>query len=269
MIEPRPGELMLPDGARLHYDLAGDPAGEPVVFVHGFSLDRRMWDDQLTAFGAVHRVVRYDARGFGRSSLPTGEYAHADDLRALLDHLDLGPVHLVGLSMGGGIAAGFALAYPDATRSLVLVDAAIPGYRWSPAFGAFLAMLPQHARERGVAAARELWLAADLFAPARERPAVAAKLRAIVADYSGWHWLHRDPERAETPPALERIDQVRAPTLLVLGERDLPDFHDCADRIADRLPGPARVVVANAGHLPNMEEPARFDEAVLAFLDRL
>ena len=269
MRAPSPGDLALPDGARLHYDLSGDQAGEPIVFVHGFSLDRRVWDDQLPAFGTVHRVLRYDARGFGRSSPPTGEYAHADDLRALVDHLGLGPVHLVGLSMGGGIAAGFALAHPDATRSLVLVDAAIPGYRWSPAFGALFPALRQVAHERGVAAARELWLASDLFAPARERAAVAAKLEAIVADYSGWHWLHRNPERAEAPSALDRIDRVEAPTLLVVGERDLPDFHDVADRIAARLPGAERVLISGAGHVPNMEEPDRFDAAVLAFLDRL
>jgi pimeloyl-ACP methyl ester carboxylesterase len=260
---------VLPDGASLHYDLGGDPDGQPVVFVHGFSLDRRMWDDQLPAFGATHRVLRYDARGFGRSSLPTAEYAHADDLRALVDHLGLGPVHVVGLSMGGGIAASFALAHPDATRSLVLVDAVIPGHRWSPAFGQFLSSVGQRARERGVAAARELWLGSELFAPARERPAVAAKLDAIVADYSGWHWLHRNPERAGAPSALERIDRVGAPVLLVLGQRDLPDFYDCADRVAARLPGAERVVVPRAGHMSNMEEPARFDAAVLAFLDRL
>jgi len=275
-VEPSPSRadesavvLTLPDGARLHYDLSGDQAGEPIVFVHGFSLDRRVWDDQLPAFGTVHRVLRYDARGFGRSSLPTTEYDHADDLRALVDHLGLGPVHLVGLSMGGGIAARFALAHPDATRSLVLVDAAIPGYRWSPPFGALFPALQQAARERGVAVARELWLASDLFEPARERPAVAAKLEAIVADYSGWHWLHRNPERAEAPSALDRIDRVEAPTLLVVGERDLPDFHDVADRIAARLPGAERVRIPGAGHMSNIEEPDRFDAAVLAFLDRL
>jgi pimeloyl-ACP methyl ester carboxylesterase len=262
-------DLTLPDGARLHYELSGQPAGQPIVFVHGFALDRRVWDDQLSVFGARYRVLRYDARGFGRSSLPSGPYAHADDLIALVDHLALGPVNLVGLSMGGGVAASFALARPAATRSLVLVDPLIGGYRWSAAFGAVLTAVGRCARERGVAAARRLWLAGELFAPARERPTVAAKLRRIVGDYSGWHWLQRDPGRAEMPSVLERIGQVRAPTLLLLGEHDLPDFHDCADRVAAALPAAERRLIPGAGHLPNMEQPRRFDEALLAFLERL
>jgi pimeloyl-ACP methyl ester carboxylesterase len=266
---PRTGTLTLPDGGRLGYDLSGDPAGQPVAFVHGFSLDRRMWDDQLPAFGAAYRVLRYDARGFGRSSLPDAAYSHADDLRALADHLGLGPLHLVGLSMGGGVAARFALTYPAATRSLVLVDAAVPGFKWSKPFDDLFPALRRTARERGVAAARELWLSSDLFAPAREQPAVAARIEAMVADYSGWHWLHRNPERSDGPTALDRIGQVQAPTLLVLGERDLADFRTCAEKIAARLPAAERVLLPGVGHMSNMEAPGAFDAAVLAFLDRL
>src|SRR3712207_1103532 len=97
------------NGTRLYYEVAGE--GTPVALIHGFTLDTRMWDDQFLPLAAHYRVVRYDARGFGRSDLPTGEpYSPHDDLRALLEHLGLGPAAITGLSMGGGIAADFAIA---------------------------------------------------------------------------------------------------------------------------------------------------------------
>ena len=87
------------DGGKLYYEAAG--TGEPLVFVHGFTLDARMWDDQWEGFSDRYRVVRYDVRGFGRSDLPSGLHGHHTDLRAVIDHLGLVRPHLVGLSMGG------------------------------------------------------------------------------------------------------------------------------------------------------------------------
>jgi pimeloyl-ACP methyl ester carboxylesterase len=92
-----------------------------------------MWDDQFEAFAQHYRVVRYDARGFGKSAQPGSEkYLHAADLMALLERLEIDRAAILGLSMGGGIAIDFALTYPEATRALVLVDSTLGGYRWSP-----------------------------------------------------------------------------------------------------------------------------------------
>jgi pimeloyl-ACP methyl ester carboxylesterase len=116
------------NGTRLYYEVAG--SGAALAFVHGFSLDTRMWDDQFEAFAERYRVVRYDARGFGKSALPGSEkYMHAADLKALLEQLGIDRASVVGLSMGGGIAIDFALTYPEATRALVLVDSTLGGFR--------------------------------------------------------------------------------------------------------------------------------------------
>src|SRR5262245_57108437 len=107
-------------GARLHYEVAG--SGEPLVLIHGFTLDMRMWDDQFASLARHFQVVRYDLRGFGKSSMPTTEpYTHADDLKALLDCLNIERAHVLGLSMGGSIAINFALNYPAMVDRLVLV----------------------------------------------------------------------------------------------------------------------------------------------------
>ena len=110
------------NGTCLVYEGTGN--GPPVVFVHGFTLDMRMWDDQVVPLATSHRVLRYDLRGFGASANPTvGEsFSHADDLLALLDHLGIERAAVVGLSMGGWVVQEFALKYPDSVSAVILVD---------------------------------------------------------------------------------------------------------------------------------------------------
>lgn len=126
-----------------------------------------MGDDQFLPLAQQFRVVRYDLRGFGRSALPTNApYSHFEDLKALLDHLGIVQAHLVGLSKGGAVALDFALTYPAQTLSLVLIDTVLPGFQWSKAGAARDALVWQKAREGGISATKESWLAHPLFEPA-------------------------------------------------------------------------------------------------------
>jgi 3-oxoadipate enol-lactonase len=253
------------NGTRLYYEVAG--TGDAVALIHGFTLDTRMWDDQFAPFAERYRVVRYDARGFGQSAVP-GEapYTHADDLAALLGHLNIPSAAIIGLSMGGGIAINFALAYPAMTSALIAVDSTLGGHRWSDEWNERFGHLRHTARTDGVAAAKAEWLADPLFAPANERPDVAARLRQMVTDYSGWSWMHRDPHRTQEPPAAERLTQIAMPTLVLLGEWDVPDFHAAAETITRQIPGARKVILPGVGHMANMEAPEPFNAAVLGFL---
>ncbi len=125
------------NGIALYYEDGGG-AGEPVVLIHGHSVDRRMWAAQWLALReAGFRVIRYDVRGHGRSSAPDTGYTwpvYAADLCALLDALGVAAAHLVGFSMCGGIALQFALDHPARARSLALIDAAVPGFAYSADF---------------------------------------------------------------------------------------------------------------------------------------
>lgn len=254
------------NGTRLRYQLAG--TGPPLVLLHGFTLDLRMWDAQVAAFAPHYRVLRYDLRGFGGSALPgPAAYDHADDLFALLDHLGIETAVIVGLSMGGEVALDFALDHPARVRALILADAMIGGYRWSAAWQAATTPIWRVAREEGVAPARSLWLAhPGLMGAALEQPSVAAALTEMVGEYSGWHWCNRDPRKKPSSPAIKRLAQIATPTLIITGEREDPDFVAQATLLGEQIAGAQSRVLPAVGHLTALEAPNAFNRAVLDFL---
>ncbi|MEQ1574203.1 MAG: alpha/beta fold hydrolase [Vicinamibacterales bacterium] len=263
MVASRSGHVSLPN-ASLYYDTTG--VGEPIVLVHGFSFDSRMWDGQVAAWSQHHQVIRYDMRGFGRSSAVDTPYAHAEDLMRLIHSLGVPRATVVGLSLGGGVAINFALAYPQAVRALVLADPTLGGVVRSPDSIAVATAVQDTARNVGLDAGRALWLLSPLFAPAMARPDAAATLRMMVNAYSGWHWLNDDPDVALNPPPCTRLGEIHAPTLVIVGEQDVPDFHDIRRALEHGIQGATSLVMAGSGHVPNLEVPDRFNAAVLDFL---
>jgi len=252
-------------GARLVYEVAGD--GPAVVLIHGFGLDMCMWDPQVGPLADRFRVVRYDCRGFGASGPfdPAVPYTHAGDLVALLDHLDIGEAVLAGLSFGGRVALQAALADPARVRGLALLDAVLDGVPWDPESARALDEVARRVQEAGVLAGREAWLAHPLFAAARERPDLAAALAAMVAGYPGQHWLGQDPHREIRPP-IDVLEGICVPALVAVGERDVPGFREMSAVLARRIPGAAYRVVAGAGHMVNMEQPAAINDLLISFV---
>ncbi len=256
------------NGTRLYYERAG--AGNPLVLLHGFTLDTRMWDDQFEPFAQHADVIRYDLRGFGKSALPTElPYNHADDLNALLNSLEIVQADVVGLSKGGAVAADFALDHPDRVRSLILVDTVLGGFQWSNESNWHNGRVWEVAQTGGIPAAKAAWLEHPLFRPAHEKPALAARLRQIVEGFSGWHFVNRNPEHGSKPPAITRLDAIRAPVLIILGERDMDDFRAIADTLAQKIPGARKAVLPGVGHMANMEAPEQFNQIVSRFLAEL
>lgn len=252
------------NGTRLHYSVAG--AGEALVLLHGFSLDARMWDEQVARFAQRYRVVRYDLRGFGKSGLPQAPYSHVDDLKGLLEHLGIRRSHILGLSKGGGVALDFALSHPETTASLILVNTILGGFKWSAEASRQDGLAWQRAKEAGVEAGKAAWLAHPMFGPVPSNPAAASPFRQIMADYSGWHFVNANPERRAEPATIARLGELRTPTLIVIGERDLEDFQAIADSLERSIPGARKAVLKGAGHMANMEAPEEFNDLVLAFL---
>jgi 3-oxoadipate enol-lactonase len=238
----------------IYYEEQGQ--GYPLVLLHGHTLDHRMWQDLLPVLTPHGRVITPDLAGHGRSSFSPDCGSMADDVAALMDHLGIRAAAICGLSMGGGVAVSFALRYPERCSALIPVDAALNSYRFPTWQGA--RPYAKIARSEGLAPALEAWLADALFAPAMTAP-VGEQVRAIVREFPGDAWLGRAPAQApDVPPDHERLGEIQAPTLVVVGEHDLPDFQQIADLLAAGIPGARKAVIPGAGHLAPMERPEAF-----------
>jgi pimeloyl-ACP methyl ester carboxylesterase len=256
-------------GTRLFYEVKG--AGPALVLIHGGQLDSRMWDDQFDVLASQFTVIRYDVRGYGGSIPPDRLYSDADDLAALLDYLKVEKAHVVGLSLGGRIAVDFALAHPKRARSLTLVGPGLAGYEPPNAEEADLRMwnLLKLARDEGPGSVTEHWLKDPFMAPAMGQARLAPRLRRLTRE-NAHCWL-RNPllQRSPRPPAAKRLDEIKAPTLLVLGDRDVPQIKATIEALEKGISGSKKVVIKGAGHMVNMEQPDAFNEALLAFLGKL
>jgi 3-oxoadipate enol-lactonase len=252
------------DGGQLRYSTAG--TGQPAVLIHGLGLDASMWEPQWRVLAQEFCAIRYDIRGFGDSTIPKGAYSHSDDLLGLLDFLGARPAHVIGLSMGGSMALRFALEQPGAVRSLTLIDSALEGFSWSETWIRRMKAIQRAARNGDLEAAKQLWMAHELFAPARRDPQLAAKLTAMVEGYSAWHWCNSDPVRRASSPAIRELARVSQRTLVLVGELDLADFQAIAQHLAADIPHATLYTVAGVGHMANMEAPGAVNDLLLAHL---
>jgi pimeloyl-ACP methyl ester carboxylesterase len=153
-------------GAPLYYEVAG--TGQPLLLIHAGVADSRMWDDQFQTFAQQYRVVRYDLRGFGKSTVPSGKFANHEDVTALFEYLGIKQAHLIGISFGGLIALDFTLAHPEKVTSLVLGAPDVSGRESSSADVSRFAVEEEALLERGdLAGATELNLRMWLDVPRR------------------------------------------------------------------------------------------------------
>jgi 3-oxoadipate enol-lactonase len=254
----------------LHVEEAGE--GAPVVLVHAGIADSRMWDPQWEAWAGRYRLVRYDQRGFGRSTIEAGAYSHGADLLAVLDALGLERAILVGSSLGGRIALEVALAQPERVTALVLVDAAIPGVDWSQEVRGCGAA-EDAAHEAGdLDAATDLNVRFWVDGPGRTPDAVAPALREQVRTMQRRAFELQAGLDDDEEPLVEdlggRLGELRGPALVLVGADDVADFHAIADLLAAAVPGAERATVTGAAHLPSAERPEAFAALVEPFLER-
>jgi 3-oxoadipate enol-lactonase len=253
------------NGTRLYYEARG--AGPALLFLHGFTLDHRMWNRQTEHLAKTHKVVSYDARGFGRSDLPSTEtYRHYEDAAALCDHLGLRRVVVVGHSIGAHQMLELALSRPDLVVGWVAICmSGLAGIPFTDDLTKMFGAVRQAAREKSIEAAKTIWGQCGWFAPARELPAVAAQLDRMLAEYSGWHWTHDNPAKGLEPSAAERLADLRAAALIIMGGRDLPYNHAQRDALLARIEGASVLDLPRASHMANMEEPDVVNRAITEF----
>jgi pimeloyl-ACP methyl ester carboxylesterase len=252
--------------ATLRYELSG--RGTPLVLIHGWAQDLSIWDDQVREFSPQYRVLRYTRRGYGASTGNADPTADPDDLRILLDSLRIESAHVLGLSAGSATALTFAVAFPDRVRALLLYGQVPPeGFVPLPELPPPVVVFSEIARRHGIDSLRTAVLTHPLVWMPPEKPELRELLRKMMASYDGRDLLDPRPPSGRVPPVrMDQLGQIRAPTLLISGDHELPFLQQVSDTLARRIPSARKIVITNAGHGAHFAQPEQFNAAVLRFL---
>jgi len=223
--------------------------GAPVVLLHPGVGDSRIWEPVLPALTASWRVIRYDARGFGRSPGPAVKFSLLADLITVLDYFGLDRVAIVGCSQGGSSALGLAVDHPARVSALVLLCPGVPGYPWPEEPDDELDAEYEHALQTGDVEALA-GLMQRAWAAAGPAPAVMEQLRSAArAEISSGDLQQRDP------PVFDRLGEISVPASLLVGDADYPPLIEADRQAAARIPGCELTVAPGMDHLPPLREP--------------
>lgn len=255
----RAGDLVV------HYELSGHPDRPTILFANSLGTSFHVWDAQAAALSDRFRILRYDMRGHGLTDCTPGAYAIAqlaDDARALLDALRIGPVHVCGLSIGGMVAQRLAAAAPDRVLSLALCDTANrigPPSRWDDRIAAVT--------KGGVAsiadAVLKVWFTPDFLAQRTDAARGMANMlvRTPADGYIGCCLALRDADLRDDDA------RIRCPTLVVVGDQDVATSPAAARELSNAIGGARLEVLAQAAHIPTVEQPAALNRLLGAFFD--
>ena len=251
--------------ATINYDVAGK--GPTVVFIHGWSHNISVWDDQVPAFKTRYRVVRYDSRGFGRSAGFADETAEPQDLLVLLEALHVDRAYIVGHSRGGSVALRFANAYPSRVAGLVLYGAFPQGYPAPPEVGREFGAFPGIAKQHGLDSVGKLVMANGIAWVPPGRTDVTERYRRLWAAYNGKDLLDPHPPSGRVSGVpIAQLGNIKVPTLVIVGDHEVPFIAAVADTLARHIPGAKKVVLSNAGHGAHFAQPASFNSALMDFI---
>jgi len=248
----------------IFYEISG--SGPTIVLIHDGLIHREVWDAQFIYFSKKYKVVRYDRRGYGKSSPATGNYSNLEDLNTLFTQLKIDRACLIGASSGGRLAIDFTLMYPQKASSMILVGAVVGGFSFTKHFNTRGGHLPSDLKDNQK---ESLYYASDdPYEIYHENKAAKNKLIELVKN---------NPIRiygsqiiaSQKTPAYKRLNEINIPVLILCGEFDIPDVHAHAGAINAGISNSRRIVIPKAGHLIPMEQPDLFNETVANFLKQI
>lgn len=256
-------------GGRLYYEVAGE--GQPILFIHADVSDHSMWSEQVAAFAPKYRVIRYDKRGFGKTTSADGAYSPREDIVALLAHLGVANTFVVGLSNGGALALDFALEHPEMVGGLVVVAGGVSGFQAPPTEDEARVFkkyeeLAERKDETGLLdLGVHVWCDGPFQPEGRAAASVRERIRQTMSANARDHHEDLQPSELE-PPAMERLGAMTTPTLVLLGSYDFPSGNVAMELLAARVQGAQKTAFETA-HMVNMEQPEQFNARVDAFFN--
>lgn len=261
------------NGGRLYYEERGQ--GEPLILLHGHSLDRRMWDEQFKVFSKDFRTIRMDFRGYGQSS-PQSEseqFTHVDDVLVMIDSLHISQAHVVGLSMGAFVAGDMLAMYPQRLLTCVLVSGGIrnsPGPS-EPMDSAERARRDQEIaalKARGIDQYKREWIEQLMASGGSQKERMRKPLERMIGDWTAWQPLHKEVRLfygKEAWQVLRQRGKTDVPTLIIRGENELKGKKGEPGELRWLSKG-RYVVLPDCGHMLNMEQPGLFHHTVCDFI---
>ena len=251
------------ENGKIYYEECGT-GDEALVLLHDGVLHSAVWNDVWPGLCKNFHAIRYDRRGYGRSPAATGWYAESDDLFALLRHLKVHRAMLVGSSHGGELSIEFALEHPKLVEQLVLVGAVVHGYPFSDHFMTRGASTWAPVDQGNLAAAIAR-IASDKYLTASNHSEARQKIRDLLTA-APQDFTHHDTARS-VPSSLSRLHEIHVPTLILVGDGDIPDVQAHAGAIETAIPNSRRIVVPDVGHLMYIEKPEEFVTLITHFLE--
>ena len=251
----------------LHFEDEG--SGEPVLLIHGHTMDHRIWDPVTPGLRAAGlRILRPDLRGHGLSTRPDFGYHlshHAADMVAVLDGAGIESATVVGYSIGGGVALEMALTSPDRLGGLVLMSPVMPDRPFETAFMDNLREVARITRSEGIEAAMlGPWASNPLFEFSFSKPHVREAATVICRDFPGAEYLATQRDRiAREWKVPDRLSEIDVATAVIAGDHETPGFRAYAEEAAAGIPEARIEFFENCGHLLPLEEPERVARTII------
>ncbi len=259
------------NGEKLYYEIGGE--GETLVLCHAGFVDSGMWDNQWSVLTQQYRVIRFDARGYGKSAKATGPVCRRDDAYQLLKQLGVERAILIGCSMGGEMVIDMTLEHPELVSALLAISATPSGFQMQGEPPPYMMEMVDAVQKGDLQRASELqiriWVDGPFREPDQVNPLVrqrAAAMNRIMLKNETFAIADLQPLNPLNPPAVGRLGEITVPTLIIAGELDAPEIVRAADVLQAGIPGAKKVILSNAAHVPSMEQPEVFNQTILNFL---
>ncbi len=254
------------ENGKLFYESAGE--GDNIVLIHDGLIHREIWDEQFLVFADNFSVVRYDRRGYGKSPTPQTRYSQIEDLNQVFEKLDIDEAIVIGMSAGGGLAVDFTLKYPEKVSALILVGAAVGGYAYSNHLFTRGGRINLVEIKKDPKKLIQYFVWEDPYEIYHENVEAKKKCLKLLEENPvnvnfDWQNFIIPAER----PTVNFLSEISAPTLILVGEYDIPDVHSIAGAIEISIPNSKREIIYKCGHLIPMEQPEVFNITVMKFLN--